>query len=275
MSNTLNKLTIILFLIGVVFAGCSDPCAGKECGTSEGVNCGTCNSGDFCNSSNSCEEVTFPDMILVPSGTIASDNGSIAVDHDFYIGKYEVSFEEYEQFATVDDSGWGKGTRPVINVSWYDAIKYVNWLSNVAGLEKVYAEICYTDHASCTMDTNKKGYRLPTEKEWEYAARGGKDGNVTTYSGSNTIRDVAWYDDNSGSKTHEVGTKNANELGIYDMSGNVWEWNFDRWDATSSARVLRGGSWLSYAYYCEVGYRFSNSPSFRYSNIGFRVSRTK
>ena len=129
-----------------------------------------------------------------------------------------------------------------------------------------------------------KNFRLPTEAEWEYAARGGNKSRGYKYSGSNNIDDVAWYGDNNGGETHPVRTKQANELGIYDMSGNVYEWCQDWYGDYSSAtktnpkgattgsrRVLRGGSWLNIAGYCRSSYRYNNSPDYRYSHLGFRL----
>jgi formylglycine-generating enzyme required for sulfatase activity len=129
---------------------------------------------------------------------------------------------------------------------------------------------------------------LPTEAEWEFAARGGNSSNGYTYSGSNTLDAVGWYDDNSGSKTHPVGGKQPNELGIYDMSGNVWEWCSD-WFSSSyysvspetnpqgpssgSFRVVRGGSWFHVAVGCRSAYRFLDIPDFRSSYYGFRLVR--
>ena len=130
-------------------------------------------------------------------------------------------------------------------------------------------------------------FRMPTEAEWEYAARGGKKSKGYLYSGSNTIGNVAWYTDNSGSKTHPVATKAANELGLYDMSGNVWEWCSD-WYSSSyyssspqnnptgpssgSFRVIRGGSWYYDASGCRVADRGNNSPSSRYYILGVRLA---
>ena len=143
--------------------------------------------------------------------------------------------------------------------------------------------------ATVTADWGKSGYRLPTEAQWEYAAKGGNGspGNYT-YSGSNTIGNVAWYYDNSENKTHEVGKKQANGLGIYDMSGNVWEWCWDWYGssyyssspgtdpvgpAAGSGRVLRGGSWYSGASYARSASRGRDDPYFRYNLLGFRLVR--
>lgn len=129
-----------------------------------------------------------------------------------------------------------------------------------------------------------KSFRLPTEAEWEYAARGGKKSNGYKYAGSNNIGSVACYTDNSGSKTHSVKGKSPNELGLYDMAGNVWEWcsdwygNYSRGSQTNpqgsssgSIRVLRGGSWRGYARSCRVSYRNGNDPGGRSRNGGFRL----
>ena len=136
-----------------------------------------------------------------------------------------------------------------------------------------------------TYDKEADGYRLPTEAEWEYIAR--EEGtSTTTYSGSDTVDDVAWYSSNSSSKTHEVKGKQANGYGLYDMSGNVWEWGYDWYDeilssstadtgaSSGSDRVLRGGSWLHNDNYCRVSYRGSRNPIDRNFACGFRVVRS-
>ena len=200
--------------------------------------------------------------------------------------------------------------RPVECVSWYDAIVYCNLLSIKEGLTPCYTIKGFTDPAdwgtsptstgaedydywksvTCNFDAN--GYRLPTEAEWEYAARGGNPEDSSwdnTYSGSSTPDDVAWYSGNSDSKTHEVGKKKANALGIYDMSGNVWEWCWDRYGSSSgypsgtedpagpdtgSLRVSRGGSWYYGASYCTASYRRNGIPYVRGGYNGFRLVRS-
>ena len=152
---------------------------------------------------------------------------------------------------------------PVENVSWNDCQTFIFRLNNLTG----------------------KNFRLPTEAEWEYAARGGNRSRGYKYSGSNTLSDVAWFDDNSGSKTHPVGTKSPNELGLYDMSGNVWEWCSDWYGTYSSSsqtnptgpssgsgRVRRGGCWLNDAGLCRSSSRCDGSPDERGDYLGLRLA---
>ena len=196
--------------------------------------------------------------------------------NDFYIGQFEVTQAQweavmgtsiYQQKSAAGGSGMaGVGPDyPMYYVSWEEASEFCRILSRKTG----------------------KKYSLPTEAEWEYAARGGQKSDKTKFSGSNLVSYVAWYDDNSNSSTHPVGSKNSNELDIYDMSGNVWEWCYDWYSnsysrgdvdnptgpASGSSRVLCGGSWCSNASYCRVSYRNCSSPGNRFSNLGFRVVR--
>jgi len=236
-------------------------------------------------------------FVLVEKGSFTmGDTLKVTLTYNFYIGKYEVTFREYDAFCEAtgkskpSDNSWGRGQRPVINVTWWDAIDYCNWLSEKEKIPKAYDDkgnLLDKDGRVTTDITKVLGYRLPTEAEWEYAARGGNKSRGYQYAGSSTVGDVAWYDSNSGNKTQEIGKKAPNELGIYDMSGNVWEWCSDWYgDYSSSAqtnpynstagsyRVVRGGSWVNYATLTRVAYRDIYSPTGTYAYLGFRICRT-
>ncbi len=236
-------------------------------------------------------------LIFVKGGTfqMGSNNGndnekpvhSVTIS-DFYIGKYEVTQKEWKEIMGNNPSKWKDDDLPVERVSWYDAVEFCNKKSDKEGLTR-----CYTGsgkNTKCNFSAN--GYRLPTEAEWEYAARGGvKTQNTAShkYSGSNNIDEVAWYSSNSNSKTHSVGTKQANELGIYDMSGNVWELCNDWYDkkyysksprnnpqgaSSGKYRVLRGGCWLNGDHDCRNANRHVEGPGSRhYAGGGFRISK--
>ena len=180
----------------------------------------------------------------------------------YYIGETEVTQELWEAVMGSNPSYFSGDQKPVEEVSWNDCKEFITKLNNLTG----------------------KNFRLPTEAEWEYAARGGNKSKGYKYSGSNTIGNVAWYGDNSSETTHNVKTKSPNELGIYDMSGNVWEWCEDWYGDYSSGsqtnptgpwsgsyRVYRGGSWNLSASYCRVSNRNNYSPSNSSSGLGFRV----
>jgi len=235
----------------------------------------------------------------------------VTFTYNFYIGKYEVTFDEYDAFCEAtgrsdgdwgrsnpSDGDWGRGNRPVINVSWWDATDYCNWLSEKEKLPKAYDNVNFLDKfdsngdfldkdGRVTTDPSKVvGYRLPTEAEWEYAARGGNKSKGYKYAGSDDVDKVAWYRYNPGFKTQEVGKKVPNELGIYDMSGNVWEWCSDWYGNYSSSaqtnpynnsgsdRVNRGGSWGSDAAYSRVANRGYSSRGDSSDYLGFRIART-
>ncbi len=200
----------------------------------------------------------------------------------FWIGKYQITQKEWVEVMGSNPAKWKGDLLPVESVSWYDAVEYCNKRSIREGLTPCYSGS--GDNITCNWNAN--GYRLPTEAEWEYAARGGIKSRGFKYSGSNNIDEVAWYDGNSGWRTHEVGGKKPNELGIYDMSGNVWEWCWDidgsypsgaqsnPHGATSGTyRVVRGGSWFNFAYYCTVSYRNYSYATYSFSYLGFRVCR--
>jgi len=236
------------------------------------------------------------DMVLVEGGTFQMGSKSGESDEkpmhsvrvsSFYIGKYEVTQKEWMDVMGSNPSRWKGDKLPVENVSWYDAVDYCNKRSVKEGLTPCYSG----SGASISCNWSANGYRLPTEAEWEYAARGGSQSKGYTYVGSNDLGSVGWYDGNSGAKTHPVGGKAANELGLHDMSGNVWEWCWDWYDSgyygkspgfdprgavSGSSRVLRGGSWSPNANVCRVAYRSGNNPDDGLnSNYGLRLARAK
>ncbi len=242
------------------------------------------------------------DMILVEGGSFQMGSNDGESDEkpvhqvtvsSFFIGKYEVTQKEWQEVMGSNPSYFKGDNFPVDEVSWYDALVYCNKRSVKEGLTPCYSisgssdpnrwgSVPTSDNStwnSVTCNWSANGYRLPTEAEWEYTARGGNKSKGYKYSGSNDPGSVAWYADNSGSKTHSVGGKQANELGIYDMSGNVWEWCWDwhdssyysksesrdpRGSGSGSYRSLRGGSWDYYSNFCRVSYRNYGSPHYRY-----------
>jgi formylglycine-generating enzyme required for sulfatase activity len=197
----------------------------------------------------------------------------VTISNGYWLGKYEVTQDEYQSIIGSNPSNFKGGRKPVDSVSWNDAVSFCQKLTE---LERTAGRLL-----------SGYEYRLPTEAEWEFAARGGTASKGYQYSGSDNPDSVAWYDSNSGATTHDVGTKSPNELGIYDMSGNVWEWCQDDWhsdykgapsdgnrwgDGTGSYRVCRGGSWDGGASNCGVAIRSSSSPGHRGSNLGLRVA---
>lgn len=183
--------------------------------------------------------------------------------NDYYIGETVVTQALWNAvMGTAPSKFKGNHSLPVESVSWNECQEFIKKLNNMTGLT----------------------FRLPTEAEWEFAARGGKKNQGYKFSGSNYIDDVAWYDDNSGKKTNPVKCKKANELGLFDMSGNVWEWCQDwkgnycsceqcnpQGPSTGSERVLRGGSWFNSEGYCRVSHRHRYNPDESTKNLGFRL----
>ena len=259
-------------------------------------------------------------MRYVPGGTFQRDGtaSNTTTVSPFRMSVYPITQAQYVAVTgTANPSNFSSGVdapnRPVETVSWYDALVFCNMLSIAEGRTPVYTIAGSTNPAdwgavpaasdatwnAAIMNLAADGYRLPTEAEWMWAAMGATSGHdypgsgvyTTGYlkafagsTGSNSIDDYAWYGPNSGGTTHPVGAKLPNELGLYDMSGNVWEWTWDRLasypagslsdprgPASGASRVLRGGSWANNAPFCTVAYRFSLSPPLRGSSLGFRV----
>ena len=231
----------------------------------------------------------------------------VTLTYDFLIGKYQVTFDEFDAFCEdtnrtkPGDWDWGRNQRPVIGVSWWDAIAYCNWLSEKDDLPVAY-RLKDDDEEGQMLDANGNvttdpsqvvGYRLPTEAEWEYAARGGPSDSEFEYSGSDDPDEVAWYRENAFNEdvdditTWPVGLLLPNALEIYDMSGNVYEWCADFYASYTDEettdpfvnegdeRLLRGGSFFNVVKNVRVAHRHMLDPTLKRNVVGFRIARTE
>ncbi len=239
-----------------------------------------------------------PNLVLVRKGSfqMGSPNGEcggctyenqhpVTLTTDCWMAESEVTQRQYRNLMGSIPSYYKGDDLPVEQVSWFDAVAYCNELSVKEKLQPCYqingTTVGWADEVKCT------GYRLPTEAEWEYAANPAS-GPRTIYAGSDTVDGVAWYSSNAGSTTHAVKTKTANGRGLYDLSGNAWEWVWDWYQAnyealppmdpigpsTGATRVLRGGSWNLPATGARVAKRSSFTPAARAVDLGFRVVRS-
>jgi sulfatase modifying factor 1 len=246
-------------------------------------------------------QAVHPEMVRVEAGSFqmgAADGPDnerpvhmVHLTRSFLIAKHEVTLEEYDRFCDdvpgrmrLDDHGWGRGQRPVTGVTWSDAVAYCNWLSEKEGLTPAYSG----KGKVTTCDFAASGYRLPTEAEWEYAARGGPQSAGFSYAGGDDPNEVAWYGQNSSGMVQPVGLKKPNELGVFDMSGNAWEWCWDWYDdgyyaaspaddprgpLSGTVRARRSGACGEAQNALRVSFRSADAPSYAGAN-GFRLVRT-
>ena len=248
-------------------------------------------------------DVRVPDwMVYVEGGTFlqGSPEGEPGRSFDegprrevtlspFLLAKREVTFDEYDEYCSAsgkprpEDKGWGRWSRPAIHVTWRDAVEYCNWRSRKEGLAPAYT----LSAGEATCDWTADGYRLPTEAEWEYAARGGKKARGLPYPGGSDPEVLAWFSLNSGNRTHPAGGKTANELGLFDMAGNVWEWCWDwyagypagkvsdpRGPDGAALKVARGGGYFNVVSNLRPAKRWFVDPAHKFDYLGFRLARS-
>jgi formylglycine-generating enzyme required for sulfatase activity len=246
------------------------------------------------------KEITTPSgvvMILIPEGSfvMGDERGEIdEIPHEvelssFYMDKYLVTQAEYEKVMGNNPSRWPGRANPVEQIRWSDAVRYCNGRSRLEGLEPCYDLQNWTCNFQCN------GYRLPTEAEWEYACRAGTNTLYFFGDDPSQLRNYAWFDKNSSRRPRPVGRKLPNPFGLFDMSGNVWQWCNDFYQVdyyehspkkdpkgpeAGDSKVVRGGSWSAEASQCRSSYRFHEDPSytdvcFGYDVYGFRCVRNR
>jgi formylglycine-generating enzyme required for sulfatase activity len=243
-----------------------------------------------------------PEMLLVEGGTFRMGNDYSSSSDErpehkvtlssFYMSKYEITIAQYNRFCRVTGKKEPKGEpeQAVVNVNWYDAVMYCNWLSTTQNLDKAYSITRDSNRFVVEFDQSANGFRLPTEAEWEYAAKGGNKSKFYAYSGSNVPDEVAWFITNASNKQRPVGEKKPNELGLYDMTGNVMEWCFDWYDEnyyqsspednptgpeSGIDKVCRGGNYMCRPDVLRNTKRFYLDPTSEDGLAGIRLVRNQ
>ncbi|PGK38546.1 cytoplasmic protein [Bacillus anthracis] len=213
-------------------------------------------------------------MVKIPAGKIELRDDRIKKEWQvqikpFFLAKYVVTAELYYAITNRVLNGNENSNKPVVNISWHDAIVFCNLFSKTAGFTEYYSIHDDGKKVSCNLHSN--GYRLPSEAEWQYACKAGTPGY--TYG---ELQKIAWYNENSNGQIQEVGKKEPNAWGIYDMLGNVWEWCYDLYDEKvyGSYRIFRGGSWAETARGCGATCRRRSHPTFHIDDLGFRLARS-
>ena len=213
-------------------------------------------------------------MVKIPGGEIELRDDRIKSKwkteiRPFLLAQYPVTKGIYNTITNKSLNTFDGDLKPVVNISWNDAISFCNLLSQKAGLKECYS-LSY-DGESIICNWESDGYRLPTEAEWQYACKAG-----TTGYRYGELDKIAWYNENSGDEIHEVGRKEPNAWSLYDMLGNVWEWCWDLYDEQvyGSYRIFRGGSWAEVARSCGASCRRRSHPSFCIDDLGFRLARS-
>lgn len=213
-------------------------------------------------------------MVNIPKGEVVLRDDRIKKEWQvqikpFLLAKYVVTMELYDGIINSTCNDYKNSNKPVVNISWHDAITFCNSPSKTAGLTEFYSIQDDGKKVSCNLHSN--GYRLPSEAEWQYACKADTPGY--TYG---ELQKIAWYNENSNGQIQDVGKKEPNAWGLYDMLGNVWEWCYDLYDEKvyGSYRIFRGGSWAEEARGCGATCRRRSHPTFHIDDLGFRLARS-